>query len=85
MDLKKIATLGAGAFGQVFLVKHSSQYYALKCLSKAQVIETGLQVSIVHWDAMFMVPSLTPGSICTPLTPLCHSYDQIRRVVTSRA
>lgn len=45
MDLKKVATLGAGAFGQVFLVKHNSQYYALKCLSKAQVIETGLQVS----------------------------------------
>ena len=44
MDLKKVATLGAGAFGQVFLVKHNSQYYALKCLSKALVIETGLQV-----------------------------------------
>lgn len=44
MDLKKVATLGAGAFGQVFLVKHNRQYYALKCLSKALVIETGLQV-----------------------------------------
>ena len=44
-ELKKIAALGAGAFGQVFLVKHGSKYYALKCLSKALVMETGLQVS----------------------------------------
>ena len=43
-ELKKIATLGAGAFGQVFLVKHNTKYYALKCLSKALVLETGLQV-----------------------------------------
>ena len=43
-DLKKIASLGAGAFGQVFLVKHNTKYYALKCLSKALIIETGLQV-----------------------------------------
>ena len=43
-ELKKIAALGAGAFGQVFLVKHGSKYYALKCLSKALVMETGLQV-----------------------------------------
>ena len=43
-DLKKIAALGAGAFGQVFLVKHNNKYYALKCLSKALVMETGLQV-----------------------------------------
>ncbi|KAL3161002.1 cGMP-dependent protein kinase [Trebouxia sp. C0009 RCD-2024] len=42
-DLKKISALGAGAFGQVFLVKHGAKYYALKCLSKALVIETGLQ------------------------------------------
>ena len=43
-ELKKIALLGAGAFGQVFLVKHNTKYYALKCLSKALVLETGLQV-----------------------------------------
>ena len=43
-DLQKVAALGAGAFGQVFLVKHNSKYYALKCLSKALVMETGLQV-----------------------------------------
>ena len=43
-ELKKIALLGAGAFGQVFLVKHNIKYYALKCLSKALVLETGLQV-----------------------------------------
>lgn len=48
-DLKKVASLGAGAFGQVFLVKHNTKYYALKCLSKALVIETGLQVSSCIW------------------------------------
>ena len=46
-ELKKIAALGAGAFGQVFLVKHGSKYYALKCLSKALVMETGLQVLLL--------------------------------------
>ncbi|DBA94882.1 TPA: cGMP-dependent protein kinase [Trebouxia sp. C0004] len=45
-ELKKIATLGAGAFGQVFLVKHNTKYYALKCLSKALVLETGLQAHV---------------------------------------
>lgn len=45
IELKKIANLGAGAFGQVFLVKHAAHYYALKCLGKASVIEAGLQVS----------------------------------------
>ena len=45
MDLKKVANLGAGAFGQVFLVKHGARYYALKCLGKASVIEAGLQVT----------------------------------------
>jgi len=47
-ELKKIALLGAGAFGQVFLVKHNTKYYALKCLSKALVLETGLQVLPCH-------------------------------------
>ncbi|KAL0050057.1 hypothetical protein WJX82_003639 [Trebouxia sp. C0006] len=45
-ELKKIALLGAGAFGQVFLVKHNTKYYALKCLSKAHVLETGLQAHV---------------------------------------
>ncbi|DBA85047.1 TPA: cGMP-dependent protein kinase [Trebouxia sp. C0005] len=45
-ELKKIAVLGAGAFGQVFLVKHGTKYYALKCLSKALVVETGLQAHV---------------------------------------
>lgn len=32
----------------MFLVKHNSKYYALKCLSKALVMETGLQVFALH-------------------------------------
>ena len=59
-DLKKIAPLGAGAFGQVFLVKHNTKYYALKCLSKALVVETGLQVgSCPSWRGgtlLFFMP-----------------------------
>ena len=43
-DLKKIKVLGQGAFGQVVLVKHGNQHYALKILSKQQIITQGLQV-----------------------------------------
>lgn len=69
MDLKKVATLGAGAFGQVFLVKHDSQYYALKCLSKAHVIETGLQVSVCSFR-----PQIMPGLVTsTAIFPSPHS------------
>lgn len=43
-DLKKVAVLGSGAFGQVTLVRQGSKYYALKTLAKAQVLANGLQV-----------------------------------------
>ena len=43
-DLQKLAVLGAGAFGQVMLVKHEGKYLALKTLSKQQIMEMGLQV-----------------------------------------
>lgn len=60
-DLKKISALGAGAFGQVFLVKHGAKYYALKCLSKALVIETGLQVCCSPpTHAIHRTPTLPP-------------------------
>ena len=36
--------LGAGAFGQVMLVKHEGKYLALKTLSKQQIMDMGLQV-----------------------------------------
>lgn len=38
-----MAVLGAGAFGQVTLVKRQGHYYALKILSKAHIVQTGLQ------------------------------------------
>ena len=44
-DLKRVAVLGAGAFGQVLLVKANGQYYALKCLNKEQIVKMGLQAS----------------------------------------
>ena len=37
--------LGSGAFGRVALVRHEGRYYALKTLSKAHVLATGLQAS----------------------------------------
>jgi hypothetical protein len=43
-DFEKVAVLGAGAFGQVLLVRQGSSYYALKVLSKQHLLQTGLQV-----------------------------------------
>ena len=43
-DLQKVTLLGAGAYGQVLLVKHGGKHYALKCMSKLQIVENGLQV-----------------------------------------
>lgn len=43
-DLKRVATLGSGAFGSVSLVRHGSSYYALKTMSKAQLTASGLSV-----------------------------------------
>jgi serine/threonine protein kinase len=43
-DFEKVAVLGAGAFGQVLLVKRGAEYYALKVLSKQHLLQTGLQV-----------------------------------------
>ena len=44
-DFEKVAVLGAGAFGQVLLVRRGADYYALKVLSKQHLLQTGLQVS----------------------------------------
>lgn len=43
-DLRHIAVLGSGAFGRVTLVEYEGKTYALKTLSKAHIIQTGLQV-----------------------------------------
>jgi serine/threonine protein kinase len=45
-DLKQVAVLGAGAFGQVTLVKHEGRYYALKTLAKMHIVQTGLTVRL---------------------------------------
>ncbi|KAI3430680.1 hypothetical protein D9Q98_005269 [Chlorella vulgaris] len=45
-DLQHVAVLGSGAFGRVTLVCYEGKYYALKCLSKAHVVQTGLQEHI---------------------------------------
>ena len=48
-DLKRVSVLGAGAFGQVLLVKAGTKYYALKCLNKEQIVKMGLQVRSHAW------------------------------------
>jgi hypothetical protein len=53
-DLQKVAVLGAGAFGQVMLVKHEGKYLALKTLSKQQIMDMGLHVR------PFGTPSTSP-------------------------
>ena len=44
-DLVYYKKLGAGMFGSVFLVKetNNTQFYALKCVSKQQVVEQRLE------------------------------------------
>ena len=46
-DLTVIARLGAGAFGLVSLVKEGSDYFALKQMGKAQIVQMGLQASFI--------------------------------------
>ncbi len=41
-DLTHVAVLGAGAFGRVTLVRYDGRTYALKAMSKAHVVRTGL-------------------------------------------
>ena len=62
-DLIFYKKLGAGMFGSVFLVKdkpESEQFYALKCVSKQQVVEQHLerhlQVAILHWRVISFFP-----------------------------
>ena len=59
-DLLKIAVLGSGAFGQVMLVKHESAYMALKSLSKQQILEMGLQVSMLAFNSFPVYITILP-------------------------
>eukprot|EP00210_Caulerpa_lentillifera_P000821 g794.t2 len=47
-DLKEEGILGTGGFGRVLLVSYDSKYYALKCMSKAYVMESGLQDHVLR-------------------------------------
>jgi len=42
-DLVYYKKLGAGMFGSVFLVKENQHFYALKCISKQQIVEQTLE------------------------------------------
>ncbi|KAJ0407956.1 hypothetical protein ATCC90586_001984 [Pythium insidiosum] len=49
-DLEKIRTIGTGTFGRVFLVRHrpTNQAFALKCMQKANIVETHQQKNVVY-------------------------------------
>ncbi|KAL4451289.1 hypothetical protein ABPG77_009361 [Micractinium sp. CCAP 211/92] len=51
-NLKHVAVLGSGAFGRVTLVQYEGRYFALKTLSKAHVVQTGLQEHIKRERAL---------------------------------
>lgn len=56
-DFEKVAVLGAGAFGQVLLVRQGDKYFALKVLSKQHLLQTGLQVHTAVWQCVFFSAS----------------------------
>jgi CRP-like cAMP-binding protein len=49
-DLEKIRTIGTGTFGRVILVRHrpTNQAFALKCMQKANIVETHQQKNVVY-------------------------------------
>ncbi|XP_062128793.1 cGMP-dependent protein kinase 1 isoform X2 [Drosophila sulfurigaster albostrigata] len=53
-DLKKVATLGSGAFGRVDLVSYSNQTYALKIIKKIEVIKQD-QIEHVYNEKNVMI------------------------------
>jgi hypothetical protein len=82
-DSKHVAMLGSGAFGRVTLVQYEGRYYALKALSKAHVVQTGLQVrpaglsdsAAVKQETMLSKPALPcqyPAPLFFPSCP-CRS------------
>ncbi|XP_017859798.1 PREDICTED: cGMP-dependent protein kinase 1 [Drosophila arizonae] len=53
-DLKKVATLGAGAFGRVDLVTHNNQTFALKIIKKIEVVKQD-QIEHVYNEKNVMI------------------------------
>lgn len=47
-DLKELGVLGTGGFGRVLLVQKGDAYFALKCMSKAYILESGLQEHVLR-------------------------------------
>ncbi|KAF0697027.1 Aste57867_12255 [Aphanomyces stellatus] len=49
-DFDKIQTIGTGTFGRVLMMKHkqTGQTFALKCMQKANIVETHQQRNVLH-------------------------------------
>ena len=46
--MKEIGVLGTGGFGRVLLVSVGEKFCALKCMSKANIIESGLHEHVLR-------------------------------------
>lgn len=46
--MREIGVLGTGGFGRVLLVSMDEKFYALKCMSKPYIIESGLQDHVLR-------------------------------------
>lgn len=53
-DIKILATLGTGGFGQVHLVRHQGRCLALKCMNKRFIIEHGLLEHVLRERALML-------------------------------
>ena len=47
-DLRVVAQLGSGSFGRVKLVRFQEEIFALKCMSKASIVELGQQEHVIN-------------------------------------
>lgn len=45
-DLQQVTVLGAGGFGKVSLVKYQNQYFALKQMNKAYILDQRLVMHV---------------------------------------
>eukprot|EP00884_Botryococcus_braunii_P004083 jgi/Botrbrau1/13676/Bobra.0378s0008.1 len=81
-ELSKVAVLGAGAFGQVHLVKGGGKHFALKTLSKPQIMDMGLQEHVKR-EKMLMAEMDSPflTNLVTSFKDAQHLYLLLESVM----